>query len=315
MTRRRREGGQRQRPEAGAQPKKDKCAIIGFTDHKKLAPFTDKSFEIWGLNALFLHGQEVPRADRWFDLHPPEKIDADRWKWYAQEKTERQIPIYLQQVVEGVPMSVEFPAERLRKLFRSFFTEEFDRRTYYTSSIAWMIAFALDEGFKEIHVYGVDMSQDEEYFGQRNGVEFWMGVCAGRGVKLYIPKASDLLGATHEYGYGSDGGFRAKLTARIAELNQRCGGLDRQVRELQDQRLISEGARQSTQWALQSWGVPDHTSMAKSHPEVGDQPQLALVADTDEPEAPTEDPALSHGIMQGSDEPAPDAPEAEGEEG
>ena len=60
-----------------------------------------------------------------------------------------------------------------------------------------MIAFAIFEGFKEIHVYGVDMSQDEEYFGQRNGVEFWMGVCAGRGCTLYVPQASDLLGATH----------------------------------------------------------------------------------------------------------------------
>lgn len=282
MGRRRNPGGERKaQPQGEAKPKKTKVAIVGFTDHKKLAPYNNPEFEIWGMNALFFHGDEVPRADRWFDLHPVEKIDNERWKWYGQQK----IPVYLQQLVEGVPSAVEFPAERLRQLFRSFFTEDFDRRTYYTSSIAWMIAFALDEGFKEIHIYGVDMSQDEEYFGQRNGVEFWMGVCAGRGVTLYVPKASDLLGATHEYGYGSDGGFRAKLQARIGELNQRCAGLDQQIAGLQEQRLISEGARQATQWALQSWGVPDHTSMKPSHPDVGDQPQLALVPD-DEPNAP-----------------------------
>ena len=305
----RRQGGQQPRPQGDAKAKRTKVAIVGFTDHKKLAPFKDKDFEIWGLNALFSHGQEVPRADRWFDLHPVDVISQDRWEWYAGQK----IPVYLQQLVEAVPSAVEFPAERLRQLFRSFFTEEFDRRTYYTSSIAWMIAFAILEGFKEIHVYGVDMSQDEEYFGQRNGVEFWMGVCAGKGITLYVPQASDLLGATHEYGYGSDGGFRAKLTARLAELNRQCGQLDRQVREMQDQRLITEGAKQGAQWALQSWGVADHTSMDPSHPEVGDQPQLELVSDSEnnEPDAPEDAPADVPAT------PVLDGPEAEveGQEG
>lgn len=236
-------------PAVAKQPRRRKVAIIGFTPSREQAPYGDKDYEIWGLNALF-RVPGVPRADRWFDLHPVDKIPEDRIKWYAEQP----IPIYLQQLHPAVPKGMVFP--------RAEILERFGENAYFTNSISWMIALAMMEGMTHIEVYGVDMSTPDEYRTQRPNVEYWLGLAMGAGIEVKVAETSDLLKATHEYGYGDDGGLRAKVQERIKDFTSRVQQCDKaiaqhgtEIRRLELTKATLEGARQDANWFIQSWGI------------------------------------------------------------
>jgi len=137
-------------PEHCALPRmKDRVAIVGFTPSKALAPYNDQDFEFWGLNALYVHEGEIPigRFTRWFDVHDMTAVNAERVGKYRTLPC----PVYLQDVVAGMPNSVKFPKAEIEAQFGS---------GYFTNSISWMIGMALMMGYKTIAVYGVDMAQD-----------------------------------------------------------------------------------------------------------------------------------------------------------
>jgi hypothetical protein len=81
---------------------------------------------------------------------------------------------------------------------------------YFTNSISWIIAFAITEGFEEIHVYGVDMAVDSdpngnaEYGYQKPSCEYWLGVAEKYCKKVYIPETSDLLMCPQRYAIDQD---------------------------------------------------------------------------------------------------------------
>jgi hypothetical protein len=240
-----------------------KVAIIGFTNSRKLAPWDDGEWEIWCINALYKF-KDITRVTRWFDLHDREKIDPHRLAQYAKF-AESNVPVYLQQEWPDIPTSVEFPADELRLRFG---------RRYFTNTISWLIAYAIHLGMEEIGIWGVDMSQDTEYRHQRPNVEYFIGVAEGLGIKVTVPESSDLMMATHEYGYGTDQGLRKKLLEREAYFREMIGGSRQQANKHQQQIaqhqakideinrkiLVWEGARQQTNWMLQSGCVVDSDS-------------------------------------------------------
>ena len=134
---------------------KDKCAIVGFTDHRAEAfKLPDDDWERWGINELYrVPGCEAAKFARWFEVHPRKDIDGDAPHIEALGKMD--IPVYMQQHHADIPPSLAFPREPLVALSIQLFG-----RSYFTSSIAWQIAYAIHLGFKAIHVYGVDMAQD-----------------------------------------------------------------------------------------------------------------------------------------------------------
>lgn len=252
-----------------------KVAIIGFTPSRAEAPYIDPEYEVWCENALFVHN-DVPRCSRWFDLHNPEIIDDQRLKFYSQID----VPVFLQDVRPDVPGSVRFPKKEIEQFIAGLADGSANMLgDYQTNSISWMIAFAMWEGFTTIDVYGVDMSQQSEYHFQRPNVEYFLGMCRGRGIEVNIPNTSDLLKATHQYGYGSDDGFRAKLLERKKEFEERFQNFQQEIekRRAEIQQLKVEcgvltGAIQNTDWTLQRT-VGDHTSMTPDLAEIA--PEMA----------------------------------------
>lgn len=98
-----------------------------------------------------------------------------------------------------IPKSEAFPLEEAAKRFGM---------PYFSNTIAYMIAYALLKGAKEIDIYGVNQASSAEYFYERSGVEFWLGVAIGSGVKVTINgEKSELLrnkarfGGSLLYGY------------------------------------------------------------------------------------------------------------------
>jgi hypothetical protein len=224
--------------------RKNKVAIVGFAPSTMADArfiFDDDDFEVWGLNQLYLAFNEskgVPniadRADRWFQIHSRQSYDANvardhsHHDWLANET---RFPVYMQEKHPDIPMSVKFPKDKIMEEFGS----------YFTNSISWEIALAIQEGFKEIHLYGVDMATHSEYEYERPSVEFFLGWARGRGIKIIVPEKCDLLKTLWLYPYEDSAPFRTKCAARKQELSGRAGILNAQEQVAHDQRIQTVG--------------------------------------------------------------------------
>ncbi len=202
---------------------RDKVAIVGFTGHRADALKLDDSFELWGLNELYRY-MPADRFHRWFEIHGREYLcqDDDGKKHIEDLKTKLgDIPIYMHQRHEDIPGSVKFPKDMMCEALDS---------DYFTNCPAIMLGLAISMGYKEIHVYGVDMATDSEYQIQRCCCEHWIGVAKGRGIKIFVPELSDLLKCIGFYGYEDQGSvFSRKLKDRLKWLhdqdNQRLASI------------------------------------------------------------------------------------------
>ena len=74
---------------------------------------------------------------------------------------------------------------------------------YFVSSIDYMSALAIYEGFERIEYYGVELKETTEWAMQKSGATFWAGVARGRGIQVVTPIKSVLISAPL---YGIDTG-------------------------------------------------------------------------------------------------------------
>ena len=204
-----------------------KAAIVGFaTSSRDLAPFNDPDYVIIALNQLYRH---IPRADAWFEIHM-------NWNEHVVEGTDHlgwlksaPIPIYMTERVPGIPNAVRYPKELIEQTFQYKFT----------SSVAYMVALAILEGFKEIAIYGIDLVVGDEYFYQKSCVEFLIGYACAKDIIVRLPKQSALCKGSHWYGYELEpdtGPLKLSvLQARIQELQKRR-------RELLNEVYVMDGA-------------------------------------------------------------------------
>lgn len=200
-----------------------KVALVGFADSWKQAPFDDPDVEIWGLNELHKY---VPRWSRWFEVHDAETLgvtardlsEGEQKRHLAWLSQDHGKPIYMQpQFCDGrFPSAVAFPLEQMVATYGR----------YFTSSIGYMLALAITEGFTWIGMYGIDLASDVEYPGQRPNAEYFVGLARGKGLTVEIAPTSALLKAGHLYGYEKPlqeaGGIIASVDAhRKTMLDQR----------------------------------------------------------------------------------------------
>lgn len=193
-------------------PKK-KVAICGFASSSLgQAPFGDESFEIWGLNSLYAY---LPRWNRWYEIHARDHIKKDLNRAELKQLGLEHVawlqsqpgpdapyyrPIFMQDHYDDIPASVKWPRDEINKWTTAMFGlgAELD---YFTSTPGEMVVHAIYEGYGEIHLYGIDLLQNEEYAYQRPGCEYWIGIARGMGIKVVVPGTSALCKASYVYGY------------------------------------------------------------------------------------------------------------------
>lgn len=231
-----------EQPQTRELQRKDKVIIMGFApDSRELAPIHDDSFDVWGLNELYMEMPQIrERAHMWFQLHgyePPTIRDKNQVQSLAALKC----PVWMWKPHAGIPNSVQYPLEQILTKFDTYgegmapdIPNQRDR-AYFTNTVSWMIALAVMFDYKEIHIYGVNMAQDQEFQHQRPSCEFFIAWARGAGKKIYLPIESDLCRSWMLYGYDDGSAFGKKMAARQKELQMRINGIRQQRINAQNQ--------------------------------------------------------------------------------
>jgi len=166
-----------------------KICILGCAPSWKDAPFKDNNVEIWILNQSLIN--LVPRFDRHFDVHMPHLfLHQDKIK-YSEWLEKNQKKMWIMDFCDLYPEANIIDWKMLVN----------KHNEYFTSSIAWMMAVALEQSnVSDIYLCGVDLLQKEEYQVQRPCVEYFIGKAKERGIEVHIQSTSTLLKSDKLYG-------------------------------------------------------------------------------------------------------------------
>ena len=135
--------------------------------------------ETWGVNGTFYIAK---RLDKLFMTDEPSEVQAcyyDMEQIYAADKRTLEhngrgltfvFPIAYPKFQDlGIPIEI-YPVEEIVKSFKT---------SFFSNSIAYMLAYALYKGYDKIWFFGIDMLTSSTYVQEKGGVEFWMGVANG----------------------------------------------------------------------------------------------------------------------------------------
>lgn len=242
-----------------------KIALIGSAPSSiRLAPYGDPTWRIWGCSPGVY--SIAARTDAWFELHRWEpgvigRPDTQK-PWFSPEYVAwmaKHPLVYMHSPVPEIPGSRALPVQALIERYGSYF---------FTSSIAWMFALALEEIRAErqaaaaagqpqpeaaIGMYGIDMAANEEYGDQRTGCQFFATLANQMGVTLVVPPESDLLMPKPLYGIGESNHIAIKMTERRRELTARIAQAEATMQAARDQMFFLKGALDDMDYMWNTW--------------------------------------------------------------
>lgn len=140
------------------------------------------------------------KVDRWWQMHHRWRItrrltrhSGDHWTWLQDNNIPR---IFMQRHYKDIPNSEGF---KIHEISEMFIGDLLPRgagyvQTYYTNTFSYMLAQVAYEkkmgimDWERVEIYGCELEQLEtEYFRQRPGMEWWLGVVAAMGIEVYFP--------------------------------------------------------------------------------------------------------------------------------
>jgi hypothetical protein len=253
-----------------------KIAIIGTAPSSvRLAPYTDPSWQIWACSPGTY--PILPRCDAFFEIHRPEPpvigqadkqvpwFSPEYWAWLALQKR-----VYMVAPQPDIPNSVRYPFEHMLNKYGRF---------NFTSSIAWMLALAIEEILARrdmmkkanlrpvivnnmvqehaeadyIGLWGVDMAATEEYGFQRSGCQFFIQMAADLDINIVLPPESDLMTPPPLYGLFESDHRAIKLTARRRELQSRLQTIEANMEGLKNESFFVKGALSDLEYMFNNW--------------------------------------------------------------
>ncbi len=98
-----------------------------------------------------------------------------------------------------MPRSVPYQWDIIDPIFENLSRENKPGQIYMPSTISYMIALAIHEGFERIEMYGVEMAANSggangtEYVYQKAGAEGLLMYAMGKGIEVYLPENCKLM--------------------------------------------------------------------------------------------------------------------------
>ena len=158
-----------------------KIQIMGTGSGQELAP-RETDHIIYALNDFIKLERYGIKPDVLFILdildEKPQILEGyDKMEGVVKRINDMKIPLIAPYKYEDIPLSEPFPIHECVKRFGY---------PYFTNTICYMVAYALLVGAKEISLYGINQAGSHEYNEERGGVEFWLGIAIGIGVRVTI---------------------------------------------------------------------------------------------------------------------------------
>lgn len=189
-----------------------KVALIGSAPSSiRQAPYSDPSWSVWGCSPGAYGVIPKGRSNVWWELHVYEPGQP----WFSPEYCQflRDHPkVMVAQKRAEIPNGEELPVQYLINKYSPYF---------FTSSIAWMMATAIEMGATKIGLWGIDMAATEEYEAQRAGLHYFALIAKQKGIEVGVPPTSDLFRPRFLYGIDEVKHSHLKLRTRREELQAR----------------------------------------------------------------------------------------------
>ena len=206
-----------------------------------LAPFGNPEWEIWSCSPG-TYG--CPRVDRFFELH--------RWEpgqdWFSEGYVS-----FLENFPGPVMMSAHVPTVKNCQVLDYMPLVAKYGEFFFTSSLAWMLAMAIEQKPEKIALYGVDMAAKTEYHDQRLGCQYFALIAKSLGIEVGVPPESDLFRPAPLYGFCENSHAWIKQRIRSIELNQRLQNNRAEIEKHTKEMMFCEGALDDQDWQLHSW--------------------------------------------------------------
>lgn len=256
-----------------------RIAVLGSAGSLPKAPFKNADFERWtqgkstppGVQHAQVEGEWdiwgcspgcwsiSPRFTKFFELH--------RWEpgapWfspeYCQFLRDFKGPVIVGGVIPEIKNAILYPIDRIERKFSSYFL---------SSSLALMVAMAIDEIETErekpghdasedvIGLWGVDMAATEEWGYQKPGCQFFVLEALRRGIGIYLPPESDLMRPAPVYGISEWDHNYIKLTSRARELSSNLAEKTKAFHDNELNAAAVAGEQHALDYFVKTWTCP-----------------------------------------------------------
>lgn len=219
-----------------------KIALIGSAPSSiYLAPYQTE-WKIWGCSpGALVIGKH---AHAWFEIHRYEPGQPWFSEGYCKFLEEFEGPVYMAEHVPSIKNCVVLPVEALVEKYGPH---------WFTSSLAWMFALAIEENPESIGLWGVDMAAHEEYYSQKLGLIRFAEIAVSQGIEVGTSPYSDLFTPHPLYGVCETSHVWIKTNIRRLELQQQLRDAERQFEESKQKVQLCRGAVDDLDWNQKTW--------------------------------------------------------------
>jgi hypothetical protein len=232
-----------------------KVAILGTVGNsRRVAPYDDHSWDIWSCSPGNSGAACPPRVTEWYELHSMIDMKSpENASWfgpYIAWLNQQSFPIYMQERNQEVPNALPFP----RKPLVDKWGPSDVRTNWFTSSIAWMLAYAMHRGYTTIGIFGVDMAAAEEHYTmQKAGLLRFFEIAREAGLKIVVPLESTLSVGAPLYGYAESSRMGRAMIVREQELKDRLAQLENHRQSVIQEIAFFRGAQEQVTFDRRTW--------------------------------------------------------------
>jgi len=102
---------------------------------------------------------------------------------------EKNTPLFCTKKFDDIPTSKSYPIEEIKMYFGV---------DYFGNSLDYMMAYALYNGYRSIHTWGLNMNIGTKYIHEKPAMSFWLGYALGLGAEIHLHGAECEMLRTHD---------------------------------------------------------------------------------------------------------------------